>query len=304
MNNIEDTLWDHLTEHHGADQARLRPMPPVSRTRPRGPIVAGVVAAGVAAAGGGVLATSAASPGGSSATSSISGRDSAYVLKRVKARLAADSQSSYVTYGVDYHSGRLNTDGSLADLGTRAGWGWDYTAPDGTIYEHDFGDDAQGHPTGIVGHGVTGPVTHGWQKITLTLINNDNHTYSVHDDSHGAAANAPEEDVPEAGLGSTAPEVQRQLQNGQLTVRGRTTVAGTRAIALQTQMTPATVDGSDYDLVLYVDARTYQPLRLVITSKDNPVIAVEDYEPATAVNIARAEDSTIPAGYTKVAYAG
>ena len=284
-------------------------MPAASRTRTRRPIVAGLAATGLAAAGVAVMATSGSgtgsSPGRPSASGLVNGHNAAYVLKHVRARLAADDQSSYVEYGFDYTSGKVNRDGSLSDLGARNGWGWDYTAPDGTIYEHNFGDNAAGSPSGVVGHGVTGPVVNGWQKITLTLINNNTHTYSVHDDSHGVVANTPPEGGPAAGLGSTAPEVEQQLQNGELTEKGTTAVNGTQAIALQTHMTPTVYDGSDYNLTLYVNAQSYQPLRLVTTTNDgNPDVSVANYEPATAANIAKAKDFSVPAGYTKVANAG
>lgn len=47
MSNIEDTLWEHLVEHHGADRARVHSATP-SRTRRR-PVVIGTAATGVAA---------------------------------------------------------------------------------------------------------------------------------------------------------------------------------------------------------------------------------------------------------------
>lgn len=47
MSNIEDTLWNHLVEHHGADCAQTRSVT-TSRTRSR-PVVIGTAATGVAA---------------------------------------------------------------------------------------------------------------------------------------------------------------------------------------------------------------------------------------------------------------
>lgn len=47
MSNIEDTLWDHLVEHHGADRARVRSAA-TPRTRRR-PLVISTAATGLAA---------------------------------------------------------------------------------------------------------------------------------------------------------------------------------------------------------------------------------------------------------------
>ncbi|MGH2886433.1 MAG: hypothetical protein ACRDPA_27665 [Solirubrobacteraceae bacterium] len=48
MSNIEDTLWDHLVEHHQADRARVRP---ATRSRPhKRPVAIGMASTGLAAA--------------------------------------------------------------------------------------------------------------------------------------------------------------------------------------------------------------------------------------------------------------
>ena len=103
---------------------------------------------------------------------------------------------------------------------------------------------------------------------------------------------------PAAGLQSSPSEVQRALQSGQVTQEGTTTVNGTQAIALSVTLPSA----EDLDYTLYVDAQTYQPLRTVTvaTSADNSTANVADWIPATPDNIAKAEDNSIPAGYTKV----
>lgn len=45
MSNIEDTLWDHLVEHHGADCVRVFPM---AARRRRRPVAISMAATGVA----------------------------------------------------------------------------------------------------------------------------------------------------------------------------------------------------------------------------------------------------------------
>jgi hypothetical protein len=79
-----------------------------------------------------------------------------------------------------------------------------------------------------------------------------------------------------------------------VTQKGRTTVHGTPAIALS-------LPDRRGQYILYVDARTGQPLRTVSTTRGNPSPPyVTDWVPATRENIARAEDDSIPAGYKKV----
>ena len=64
-------------------------------------------------------------------------------------------------------------------------------------------------------------------------------------------------------------------------------------------------DAQGVHLTLYVDARTYQPLRTVTVVDGNPSGPyVADWMPATPDNIAKAKDNSIPAGYTKVDRAG
>ncbi len=49
------------------------------------------------------------------------------------------------------------------------------------------------------------------------------------------------------------------------------------------------------NLILYVDARTYQPLRRVLSFGGAPGLFVADWVPATPENIAQATNDSIPA---------
>jgi hypothetical protein len=64
-------------------------------------------------------------------------------------------------------------------------------------------------------------------------------------------------------------------------------------------------DAQSVHLTLYVDARTYQPLRTVTAVDGNPGGPyITDRMPATPDNIAQARGGAVPAGYTRVDWAG
>ena len=314
-NDLIDRLQSGIAERQSGisapdgigDQAR-RAARKRTATRAVGAGVPVLAAAGVAtvlavSSGSGPTAASGLSAGGSNGsalsapTGPVKAEDAAYIVNRVKARIADDSQSGTVIHTYLYASGDVSSDGSLVNLGPEKGEGWDYAAPDGTFYQRNVGVNADESPTGITGIGVTGPVVNGKSDVTLTVINSTNHTYSQTQTEYSVPANAPATS-PAAGLQSSPSEVQRALQSGQVTQEGTTTVNGTQAIALSVTLPSA----EDLDYTLYVDAQTYQPLRTVTvgTSADNSTANVADWIPATPDNIAKAEDNSIPAGYTKV----
>jgi hypothetical protein len=269
--------------------------------------VAGVATVLAVSSGSGPTAAGGLSAGGSNGsalsvlTGPVKAKETAYIVKRVKARITDDSQNGTVIHTYLYASGDVSSDGSLVNLGPENGQGWDYAAPDGTFYQRNVGVSADRSlsPTGITGIGVTGRVVNGKQDVTLTLINPTNRTYSQTQTDYSVPANAPATS-PAVDLQSSPSEVQRALQSGQVTQEGTTTVNGTQAIALSVTLPGA----EDLDYTLYVDAQTYQPLRTVTvgTSADNSTAYVADWIPATPDNIAEAEDNSIPAGYTKVAH--
>lgn len=183
----------------------------------------------------------------------------------MKAEIADAGQSSLVLHTYGYFSARESPDGSLVHSGPKSGEGYRYTAPDGTCYQRNWSYNEDGSPTGITGHGVTGPVVNGKQIVTLTLINHANHTYSQERTEYPGTdgANAPPA-PPALGLASSPSEVQQAIQSGQVTQKGTTTV----------------VDGNP----------------------SGPYVT--DRIPATPDNIAKTEEDPIPAGYTKVDWAG
>jgi hypothetical protein len=315
----EDNLIDLLQSGIAERQSRISAPDGIGEQARRGArkrtatrvVGAGVpvlAAAGVAtvlavSSGSGPTAATGVGVGGSngSALSAPTGpvkvEDTAYIVKRVKARIADDGQSGTVIHTFLYAKGDVSSDGSPIDFGPKQGEGWNYDGPDGTQYQRNVAVNAGGRSTGLTGIGVTHPVVNGKSDVTLTVINSNNRTYSQTQTEYSVPADAPETS-PAVDLQSSPSEVQHALQSGQVTQEGTTTVNGTEAITLSVTQ-PSSVD---LDYTLYVDAQTYQPLRTVTvgTGADNSAAYVADWIPATSENIAQAEDHSIPAGYTKV----
>jgi len=261
-------------------------------TRAVGAGVPVLAAAGVAT----VLAISSGSgspAAGGSALSAPTGpvkiEDTAYILKRVQAKVADDIHNGTVFHSYIYFDSRVSSDGSLVSSGPMSGESWQYTAPDGAWYTRNTQNNRDGSPTGVIGIEVLGPVVNGRQSATQTIIDAANHTYSRMR-TEGYASG------PSSGLGlhSSPSQVQRALRSGHVIQKGRTTVHGTPAIALS-------LPDRRGQYILYVDARTGQPLRTVSTTRGNPSPPyVTDWVPATRENIAKAEDDSIPAGYKRL----
>jgi hypothetical protein len=202
----------------------------------------------------------------------------------VKAKVA-DSHGDALIHESEYASGDVSSDGSLVNLGQKVDDLYDYTAPDGTEYMRNisYQDD------------VLGPDGNGKENDARTIINFVTHTYSQAQAKGISVSNGPA-----PNLNSSPSQVQQALQSGQVTQKGTTTVNGTQAIALAITVPPSVPGAGSVDLILYVDAQTYQPLRMVEVFDGHPALIVADWIPATPDNIAQAEEDSIPAGYTKV----
>lgn len=206
-------------------------------------------------------------------------------------------QSSLVLHAYGYFSAHQSPDGSLVHSGPKSGEGYRYIAPDGTRCERNWSYNEDGSPTGIIGNGVTGPVVNGKQDTTLTIINHASRTYGQQQTEYSVTVGANAPRSPALSLASGPSEVRQALRSGQVTRKGTTTVHGTPAIALSI-MVP---DARRVHLTLYVDARTWQPLRTVTVvdgNRSGPYVV--DRIPATPDNIAKAKGDSIPVGYTKV----
>jgi hypothetical protein len=315
MSSIEDKLWEHLVEHHEADRARVRAR--TTSRAPKRPVAVGIAATGLAAVGvAAVLATSSGSnstaasgptAGGSTLlapTGPARAQDTAYIIKRVKAKVADDLQGGTVIHSYNYASGDANSDGSLVNLGQKTVDGYEYTAADGTVsFRTAFYDQTDGSLDEIAINDLS-PDGTGKYDDSRTIIDPGNQTYSQ--DQFPAISDPNATSTP--NLFSSPSEVQQALQTGQVTQNGAATVNGTQAITLSVKVPigssiVASTSGRhtvSTDLTLYVDAQTYQPLRTVLGFGGVPGLLVADWVPATPENITMATDGTIPSGYTKV----
>ena len=127
-NDLVDRLQSGIVERqsrisapHGIGDNARRAARKRTATRAVGAGVPVLAAAGVAtvlAIGSGSGSTaahgpSAAGPVLSAPTGPVKAEDSAYIVKRVRAKIAEDSQSSIVIHTADYASGDVSSDGSL-----------------------------------------------------------------------------------------------------------------------------------------------------------------------------------------------
>jgi hypothetical protein len=222
--------------------------------------------------------------------------DTAYIVKRVKAKVA-DSQGGTVIHNYSYAGGQVSSDGSLVNLGWTIADEYDYAAPNGTMYMRTASYNKDGSPylkyTNVL---VPDGNRDGKGNDTRTIINPATHVYSR---TQFSGVSDPEAGLPAPNLYSSASEVQQALQSGQVTQKGPATVNGTQAIALSIKV-PSVPGAVNIDLTLYVDAQTYQPLRTVTVPDGLPGLLIADWMPATPDNIAQATDDSVPAGYTKV----
>ena len=313
MKSFDEALWDHLVEHHGADRAQVRATTP-PRTSRR-PVVVGIAATGLAAVGvATVLATSsgpasttaggprAGNSGGSAhptATGSggpDKGVNTAYIVKRVKAKIAEEvSQDNTASQYVEYNSGEVSSDGTLT-LGPKAYEDSQYTASNGVEYDHATWFNTDGS-TNFISVTVKDPVVDGRQSFSGTYIEQANHTYSQiqTDPSSAGAGKSPVGPTP--SMNSSPSQVQQALQSGQVTELGTPMFNGSQAIALS-------INAPHYQNILYVDPQTYQPVGQAIIPdhfvRGLSAVGISYWVPTTPANIAMAKDDSIPAGDTKV----
>jgi hypothetical protein len=223
----------------------------------------------------------------------------ASIVTHAKAE-TADAGRSIVRHSYGYARGHVNPDGSFVHPGPKTGEEYLYIAPDATRYTRSWQCNKDGSPTEIIGHSVMGPVLDGAQTKTVTIINHADHTYTRQRTEHSVTADAAAPRRSGLDLESSPPDVQQALQSGQATRKGTTTLQGTPALAISITVPAA----PNLHRTLYVDAQTYQPLRTVTLADGNPQPYVADRMPATPANIAKANDHSIPPGYTNVDQSG
>ena len=220
--------------------------------------------------------------------------DTAYIVKRVKASVAAVAHNGTVVRYATYMGGDVASNGSLINLGWKMDDGYEYVAPDGTEYSRGalYDKDATTELTTFDDWVPGATVDSGTD--TETVINPSTHQYSQRQYRGSYSPNA----GPTPSLFSTPAQVQQALQSGQVTQQGTATVGGIQAITLS-MVAPNAPGNPSTHIALYVDAQTYQPLRTVAVVAGAPDLNVADWMPATPDNIAMAKDESVPVGYTK-----
>jgi hypothetical protein len=260
-------------------------------------VAAGVATVLVTGADPGSTAARDASAGGSALsapTGSVRAQDTAYIVERVKANVAASAQDGTSIHDYAYTGGRVSADGSFVDLGWKLADVYDYTAPDATEYSREvmYREDGSTYLTMAERFAADGT---GRVSDAQTIINPRDHVYS----QTWYPGTSGRQRAATPTLFRSPSEVRQALQSGQVTQKGTATVSGSPAIALSV-MVPSSSTVAGDRVALYVDAQTYQPLRTVTAYDGLPDLEVADWVPVTAETIAEAENDSTPAGYTKV----
>jgi hypothetical protein len=244
-----------------------------------------LAAAGVAT----ILATTAGSqnaspPAGQSAHFTEGGGqmyETAYIIRRVRAHLAAAGQSDVVE---TVEAGGNGLPGSYVTATS-----WSYTdSQSGVQYTSSAMVSRSG--TNMYDQFIVGtPITNGvrWQYTNLDPVQ---HLYAV-------SGNVGPKD---AG-GSDVDQIKQELDSGQATREGTATFDGQSTIKLKFREPTGSMS------TLYVNSRTYEPVESIgveVTNAHDPSVGTdtttERWLPATAANIANAQLVQIPAGYTQV----
>jgi hypothetical protein len=294
-NDLIDELREGMREHTDhtevpsgfAEQARRT----ARRRSARRAVAAGpplLAAAGVAT----VLATSAgthsSSPrGGQTAHVAVGGaqmRDTAYVIRRVRADLAAASQSVVVE---TVETGGNGNPGTAVTAPS-----WSYTDPQSGVY-YSSTDMISPSGTHIYEQFVVATPINDGIRYQYTNLDPVQHLYAI---SSNVGPNDPPLDA-----AADAQQIKQELDSGKATEDGTATIGGQPTIKL----TFPEAQGSTS--TLYVDSKTYQPVQSLSVAPANPQdpsagtdTTTENWLPATAANIANAQLAQIPAGYTQV----
>ena len=291
--NLIDELRDSMRAHTDqtevpagfADDARRT----ARRRSARRAAAAGtplIAAAGVVT----VLATSGGSAGPSSPaaptpTVTVGGgqmRDTAYIVRRVSARLAS-VQSDVVKTVETGGNGNPGSDVTVTS--------WAYTDPQSGV-AYTSSDMASPSGTSIYVQFMVGTPAGNGARWVYTNLDPAQHLYAVSSDAGSAGPT----------LADDIQQIKKQLDSGRATVDGAATVDGQPTIKL----TMPTQEGG-WTSTLYVDPQSYAPVQSFGEAPVNPQdpsadsdTTTEDWLPATAENIANAQLGQIPANYTRV----
>ena len=245
-----------------------------------------IAAAGVAT----VLVTSGGSAGPSSPaapapTVTVGGgqmQDTAYIVRRVSARLAT-VQSDVVKTVETGGNGNPGTNVTVTS--------WAYTDPQSGV-EYTSSDMASPSGTSIYVQFMVGTPAGKGARWVYTNLDPVQHLYAVSSDTGSTGPT----------LADDIQQIKKQLDSGRATVDGTATVDGQPTIKLTM---PTQEEG--WTSTLYVDPQTYAPVQSFGEAPVNPQdpsadtdTTTEEWLPATGENIANAQLGQIPANYTRV----
>lgn len=247
------------------------------------PLLAAAGVATVLATGGGSARPS--SPAGQAPTATV-GRgqiyDTAYVVRRVSARLAdvANDVAETIETG---GSGSAQADVTVTT--------WAYTDPQSGV---EYESSAMVSPGGahVYDQFIVGTPTGSSARWQSTNLDPDQHLYAV---TTSVGPKSPT-------LADDIQQIKLQLHSGQARVDGTATVDGQPTIKLTMP-----VQEGGWTSTLYVNARTYAPVQSFAEApagaqgaSPEPDRTTEKWLPATAQNIGNAQLAQIPAGYAQV----
>ena len=256
------------------------------------PVVAAACAAAVVAIVGG---HSSSHPGVT--LGSARGRDTAYVARHVRARIAADPQGVVVR--------EITTQNASAHC--PCGGFLTYTDPrSGVFYDHWITPKPGNGPPPVQlewTEQVRTPVGHDSVSYLYTYLDPTSHTWGNATDSGAAGPAGP-------SLNSSTQQIQQALASGEVAQTGSTTIDGQSALSLSIQDPLGHDQRTTISETLYVNAQTYEPIETVWIDHAPPLARppakptgaalTSTWLPATAANVAAAKATDVPAGYTQV----
>jgi hypothetical protein len=284
----EETARAALLQEITSANRSLHPSPVRRARRPLRLIVPALAVAGAAAVAV-VIATASgqSTPSAGSSANPVHLQETAYVIRRVRANLAAAAQNMVVE---DIETGGNGNPGS-----DRIATSHFYTDPQ-TGVQYSSSTMAMPDGTVIYAQYWVGTPTSSGMSYQETELDPVQQLYSV-TTSTGAAD-------PTTSSESDAEAIRAELASGQATQHGTATIDGRQVIKL-TFTGPQDTTGT-----LYVDPQTYEPVRSVASSPveaDNSSAGsdstVENWLPASAANVGTAKMDGVPADYTQVSQA-
>ena len=240
--------------------------------------VAVAVGAAVVVAAGGLNGSSNHGAGGSPGSqigAVAHGQDVAYIVRRVAGHLVAGTGEvmQYPSTG----AGNFSYDS------------WGYTDPQtGAQYLSSVGTLANG--TTFYSETQDATPSNGAMRYRDVFVDPIQQVYAVRD-THTSTPAAPPVPAP-------VQQLQQKLRSGEATREGIVTINGEATLEISFATSP---DPQGATSTLYVNPQSYEPVRFVWTAGASTDAV--NWLPATAANIANAEPTQIPTGYTQVSMA-